>query len=178
MQKSEIKNFLKRIELFKGLNESQLDSIIEKIKVEKHKTGTMIFNQNNIRQNLYIIVDGEIELFRRTPYGGEKRLSVFGKHDFLGEGALMDDSPHSTSARTTSETTTLSLSREKFKELLAEHSQIALDILSKIARVISRRISSANTKVVNLAAQYQSGRTRSEHDLLGDREVPHEFYYG
>ena len=178
MQKSEIKNFLKRIELFKGLNETQLDLIIEKLKVEKHKTGAMIFSQNNIRQNLYIIVDGEIELFRRTPYGGEKRLSVFGKLDFLGEGALMDDSPHSTSARTTAETTTLALSREKFKELLAEHSNIALDILSKIARVISRRISSANTKVVNLAAQYQSGRTRSEHDLLGDREVPHEFYYG
>jgi aspartate ammonia-lyase len=178
LQKSEIKNFLKRIELFKGLNETQLDTIIEKIKLEKHKTGTMIFNQNNIRQNLYIIVDGEIELFRRTPYGGEKRLSVFGKLDFLGEGALMDDSPHSTSARTTAETTTLVLSREKFKELLAEHSNVALDILSKIARVISRRISSANTKVVNLAAQYQSGRTRTEHDLLGDREVPHEFYYG
>jgi len=178
MQKSEIKNFLKRIELFKGLNQIQLDIIIEKLKVEEHKTGTMIFNQNNIRQNLYIIVDGEIELFRRTPYGGEKRLSVFGKLDFLGEGALMDDSPHSTSARTTAETTTLALSREKFKELLAEHSNIALDTLSKIARVISRRISSANTKVVNLAAQYQSGRTRSEHDLLGDREVPHEFYYG
>jgi aspartate ammonia-lyase len=178
MQKSEIKNFLKRIELFKGLTETQLDTIIEKLKAEKHKTGTMIFNQNNIRQNLYIIVDGEIELFRRTPYGGEKRLSVFGKHDFLGEGALMDDSPHSTSARTTAETTTLALSREKFKKLLAEHSSVALDILSKIARVISRRISSANTKVVNIAAQYQSGRTRSEHDLLGDREVPHEFYYG
>jgi aspartate ammonia-lyase len=178
MQKSEIKNFLKRIELFKGLNETQLDLIIEKLKVEKHKTGAMIFNQNNIRQNLYIIVDGEIELFRRTPYGGEKRLSVFGKFDFLGEGALMDDSPHSTSARTTAETTTLALSREKFKELLAEHSTIALDILARIARVISRRISSANTKVVNLAAQYQSGRTRTEHDLLGEREVPHEFYYG
>ena len=90
----------------------------------------------------------------------------------------MDDSPHSTSARITSETTTLALSREKFKDLLTENSSVALDILSKIARVISRRISSANTKVVNLAAQYQSGRTRSEHDLLGDREVPHEFYYG
>lgn len=178
MQKSEIKNFLKRIELFKSLNETQLGIVIDKLKVENHKTGTMIFNQNNIRQNLYIIVDGEIELIRRTAYGSEKRLSIFGKFDFLGEGALMDDSPHSTSARTTSETTTLALSREKFKELLAENSLIAMDILSKIARVISRRISSANTKVVNLAAQYQSGRTRTEHDLLGEREVPHEFYYG
>jgi aspartate ammonia-lyase len=39
-------------------------------------------------------------------------------------------------------------------------------------------MSAANTRVINIAAQYQSGRTRSEHDLLGDREVPHEYYYG
>jgi aspartate ammonia-lyase len=178
MDKSIIKEFLKRIELFKGLSESKLDAITQKIIVENHKTGTMIFNENNIRQNLYIIYDGEVELFKRTPYGVEKRLSIFGKYDFLGEGALMDDSPHSTSARTTIATTTFALSRDKFKELIVEQSDIALDILAKIAQVISRRMSSANTRVVNLAAQYQSGRTRSEHDLLGDREVPHEFYYG
>ena len=33
-------------------------------------------------------------------------------------------------------------------------------------------------QVVNAAAQYISGRTRREHDLLGDRDVPSEFYYG
>ncbi|MDZ7764106.1 MAG: aspartate ammonia-lyase [Melioribacteraceae bacterium] len=37
---------------------------------------------------------------------------------------------------------------------------------------------SANTRVINIATQYQSGRTRKEHDLLGDRDVPFEFYYG
>ncbi|MFA8299525.1 MAG: aspartate ammonia-lyase [Hyphomicrobiales bacterium] len=31
---------------------------------------------------------------------------------------------------------------------------------------------------MNSSAQYESGRTRSEHDLLGDREVPYEYYYG
>ncbi|HOD67084.1 MAG TPA: aspartate ammonia-lyase [candidate division Zixibacteria bacterium] len=36
----------------------------------------------------------------------------------------------------------------------------------------------ASTRVVNAGAQYVSGRTRAEHDLLGPREVPHEFYYG
>jgi len=36
----------------------------------------------------------------------------------------------------------------------------------------------ASTRVVDAAAQYISGRTRREHDLLGEREVPHEFYYG
>ncbi|MEE4196975.1 MAG: aspartate ammonia-lyase [Bacteroidales bacterium] len=32
--------------------------------------------------------------------------------------------------------------------------------------------------MLNVAAQYESGRTRKEHDLLGDREVPTEYLYG
>jgi len=36
----------------------------------------------------------------------------------------------------------------------------------------------ANARMVSSAAQYESGRTRTEHDLLGFREVPYEYYYG
>lgn len=36
----------------------------------------------------------------------------------------------------------------------------------------------ANTRMINPSAQYESGRTRTEHDLLGERDVPFEYYYG
>jgi aspartate ammonia-lyase len=178
MEKSVIKEFLKHIQLFKGLNDSQLEAICDKVKVENFPVNSMVFNENNIRQNLFLIYEGEVELFKRTPYGGEKRLSIFSKYDFLGEGALMDDSPHSTSARATINSVIVTLSRDHFKELMKEQNETALAILSSIGRVISRRMSASNTRVINVAAQYQSGRTRIEHDLLGDRAVPHEYYYG
>jgi len=178
MEKLVIKEFLKHIQLFKGLNDLQLEAICDKVKVENYIVNSMVFSENNIRKNLFLIYEGEVELFKRTPYGGEKRLSIFSKYDFIGEGALMDDSPHSTSARTTINSVIVTLSRDSFKELMKEQSETALVILSSIGRVISRRMSAANTRVINIAAQYQSGRTRSEHDLLGDREVPHEYYYG
>ncbi len=178
MEKTQVKEFLKHIQLFEELNDTQLDAICEKIKVENFPSKSMVFNENNIRQNLFLIYEGEVELFKKTPYGGEKRLSIFSKYDFLGEGALMDDSPHSTSARAIINSVIIILSRDNFKELMKEHNETAVAILSSIGRVISRRMSAANTRVINVAAQYQSGRTRKEHDLLGDREVPHEYYYG
>ncbi|HPE33429.1 MAG TPA: aspartate ammonia-lyase [Bacteroidales bacterium] len=36
----------------------------------------------------------------------------------------------------------------------------------------------ANARAINSTAQYESGKTRREHDLLGDRDVPYEYYYG
>ena len=36
----------------------------------------------------------------------------------------------------------------------------------------------ANNRMVNVAAQYEAGETREEHDLLGYRNVPKQAYYG
>lgn len=178
MEKSEMKKFLKQVQLFKELNDDQLKIVCDKLKIEKYPAKSSLFSENNIRKNLFLIMDGEIELYKRTPYGGEKRLSLFTKYDFLGEGALMDNSPHSTSACAITDSNIAILTRDNFNELIKEDNETALAILASIGRVISRRMSAANTRVINIAAQYQSGRTRNEHDLLGDREVPHEYYYG
>lgn len=78
MEKTVIKSFLKRIELFKDLNDNQLEAVIEKISVENFPINSMVFSENNMRENLSIIYEGEVELFKSTPYGGEKRLSIFG----------------------------------------------------------------------------------------------------
>lgn len=178
MEKSEIKKFLMRIQLFKELNDSQLNVICDTLKIEKYPAKSSLFIENGIRKNLYLIIDGEIELYKSTPYGSEKRLSIFSKYDFLGEGALLDDSPHSTSARALTDSTVAILTRNDFNKLIKNDNETAIAILASIARVISRRMSAANTRVINIAAQYQSGRTRREHDLLGDRDVPYEYYYG
>jgi aspartate ammonia-lyase len=173
-----IQEFIKKIELFKDLDENQNKLISLSIKVKEFEPNSILFSENNPRKNLFIIFDGEVELFKKTPFGEEKRLTFFTKYDFLGEGSLMDDSPHSTSARSMINTTALLLNKNDFEKLFEEHGDIAGKILSRVARIISRRMQQANTRSINVASQYQSGRTRSEHDLIGDREVPHEYYYG
>lgn len=178
MKETIINGFVARVELFKDLSDDERGLFSHSIEVLKFEPGELIFEENSHRKNLFIIYDGEVELFKKSPYGEEKRLSFFGKYDFLGEGALMDDYPHSTSARALLKTTLLAISRDAFRKLCEENPAIGTKILSSTARVISRRMRQASTRVVDMAAQYISGRTRSEHDLLGDRQVPYEYYYG
>jgi len=170
--------FLKKVELFKGLEDDEIKLICDGLEERVYEFGAILFSENNPRKSLFLIYEGDVELFKKTPFGEEKRLTFFSKYDFIGEGALMDDSPHSTSSKALLKTTALILSRDKFNTLFKDHNDVAVKILSRIAKVISRRMRQANTRVTNIAAQYESGRTRSEHDLLGDREVPHEYYYG
>jgi aspartate ammonia-lyase len=166
--------FIKDIELFKGLSEEELEVLVQNLEQKEFSKGELLFEEHGPRKDIFIIYNGEVELFKSIHFGSETRLSYFKRGDFLGEGSWADDSPHSTSARAVQNTIVLSINKKYFNE----NGPSAVKIFSNIARVISRRMRHANNRMVNVAAQYESGRTRTEHDLLGEREVPNEYLYG
>lgn len=174
MDKIALIDFLKKIELFRGLNEEEFELLTTFIEQRDIKANGFLFKENGPRESIFIIYKGEVELFKGNSYGVELKLTRFGIGDFLGEGSWASDSPHSTSARALVNTTVLVLSNEVF----AKDAVTTVKLFSNITRVISRRMRHANTRVINPAAQYESGSTRMEHDLLGERSVPNEYYYG
>ena len=178
MNGQEMDAVLRKIELFKDLSDDERSGLIKKLRTERFSKNEYLFVQNMPRLKLFMIQEGRVELFKKTPLGEEKRLAYFKPYDFLGEGALMDDYPHATSARAVEDSVVLTLSREDVRGLMLSQTQAMVKILSRTARVISRRMRQTTNQVVDAAAQYVSGRTRKERDLLGEREVPYEFYYG
>ena len=178
MEKNEILEFIANIELLKSLNKNELSILVDNLNIDNYEENSVLFEQGSPKIKLFIVLSGEIELFKSMPFKEEKRMAVFSKGDFLGEGSLMDDDPHSVSARTSKMTTVLSIKSETFHQLSKSQPEIAYKVFASAARVIARRLRQASTRVVDAGAQYLSGRTRTEHDLLGNREVPSEFYYG
>jgi len=174
MDINEIQAFIRQIELFQGLDDSEFRKLSESIEEATFRKNELLFEENGERRNLFLIYEGEVELFKKNIYGEEKRLSYFTRGDFLGEGSWSSDSRHSTSARAIETTRVLSVKKEYF----LKNSAAALQVMSNVAQVISRRMRHANNRMVNVAAQYEAGETREEHDLLGNRNVPNQAYYG
>jgi len=174
MDNREIVNFLKKVELFKGLTDSEYNMLAGSVMQKVFKSKDLLFRENEKRESIFIIYSGAVELFKSNPFGVELKLTQFGEGDFLGEGSWTSDSPHSTSARCLEETTVFMLKNEFF----SKSADATLKVFSNITRVISRRMRHANNRMINPAAQYESGSTRREHDLLGERDVPYEHYYG
>lgn len=178
MEKDTILKFLREVKLFDQLDDKELEFLSELVNIKNLLKGDTLFKENTTRAEMYIIYSGSVELFKLNIFDHEEVLTKFGPRDFLGEGALMDDYPHSTTARAIVDSVALSFSREQFNDLMETHSHLVVKILSQVSRVISRRMRETTNQVVNAAAQYISGQTRREHDLLGERDVPSEFYYG
>ncbi len=178
MENKKITSFLKKIEIFNNLNDSDVQQIIKIIERKEFEKEETLFEQNLKRTNIYIIYSGEVELYKKSAFGEEIKITQFQKYDFIGEGALVDDSPHSTSARTLSKSIIYVINADVFKALLNSDGKIAVKILSEISQIISRRMSHTVSRMINIGAQYVSGRYRKEHDLLGYRNVPDEYHYG
>jgi len=178
MDLENLNRFIAEVELFNTLSEEQIAKLIPLFEHLSFQQGTMLFTENTPREAIFVIQEGQVELFKTTPFGEEKRLSYFTKYDFLGEGSLVDDSPHSTSARAVTNVEGLLIPKEKLLAVFKQDGEISVNILTHLTRVVFRRMSHANFRLVNVSAQYHSGRTRNEHDLLGYRNVPDEAYYG
>ncbi len=178
MENGKLKAFLHKIELFENLSDEELQEIISITEIKQFKKDELLFEDNLERKNIYIIKTGEVLLFKKSAFGEIKNITQFQKFDFIGEGAVVDDSPHSTSAKTLCDSEIYVIPAEKLKTLLKEQGGIAVKIFTQISHIISRRMSHAAVRLINVGAQYVSGRSRKEHDLLGWRNVPDEFYYG
>ena len=178
MNSAEIQNFLKEVELFKELTAKEIDLIHDAYEIVNYSPSEIIFEENQPRTNFYVIKEGNIQLYKLNPYDEERQLAVFGKNDFLAEGALLDDYPHSTSAKSLTNSVVFKFNAKTFQKVLEEKPSIYIKVISKTAQIISRRMRQTTNQVVDIATQYISGKTRIEHDLLGNKEVPQEVLYG
>ena len=174
MDLTKICSVIAGVELFRGLTRQELELLAGRMRERACPAGEVLFRENQPREELFVIAEGRVELTKTDAYGARVKVAAFGAGDFLGEGSWEKDSLHSTTAAVIEPATVLSVDREFFKLDAA----LSLKILSNMMRVISRRMRNANAMMISSAAQYESGRTRQEHDLLGDRLVPYEAYYG
>lgn len=174
---TELKKQISDVELFAQLSETEIDFILPYFQVIEKKKGEFLFKEGQDRQGLIIIKKGTIELIA----GGtelDNVVSTFYPGDFLGEGALLEDYPHSTSAFVTEKSEIIFFKKDDFDTVMDEKPKTASKILAQISKIISRRLRKVTTQMLGSAAQYLSGKTRLEHDLLGEKNVPSEAYYG
>ena len=123
MNKGEIATFLKGIALFKDIPSDAFDDIAGKFSVQEYNCGEKIFLENTVAESLYIIVNGTVDVLKKSLDSAvnEEFLIERGSGDFFGEMSIMDDLPRSATIRAKSETVkVLILKKEDFIQRYSE----------------------------------------------------------
>jgi aspartate ammonia-lyase len=139
----------------------------------------LLFREGEPRQRFAILVDGAVALEKRGD-GRSTRLVTLGAGEAVGEGLLLDDAPHGTTARTLQPGSAMVMTRAQLDDVIREAPALYAALVARAARAISERLRRADATLVGRgrALGFGGHRTRTEHDLLGAREVPAEALYG
>ncbi len=140
--------------LFVELAPEDLRSICQCGATKTYPKHSIVMNEGDLSDTLYIILSGKVKVYVSEADGREVTLSILGPGKFFGELALIDESPRSASVSTL-ETTSLSLvSKAAFEQCIKKDPEIAL----KLMRVLAQRIRSLTDSVKNLALLDVYGR--------------------
>ena len=175
-----VTEILKKVELFEGVADHDLEEIGAAIEAREFLPGEFLFHGGQDARELHIIFEGRVQALHPGDGSGEPQsLTVFSKYEFIGETILVAPvHPHTISARAVGDVQVGVITREMLLGLLAGRGDLALELTSKLTEIIVRRMEYASNRYVNVARLYRNRKCRTEHDLLGEKEVPDNAYYG
>jgi aspartate ammonia-lyase len=162
-----------------GVPVAELAAIIERGQIVEYNAGDCLFHESTPREWLGIVVDGEVEVVRGL-HGRHSHLAMLTNGAVISEGILLDECAHSTSAFVRgANARVLQVPRSVLVDLRSSKPELYYRLVARVAQRTGDRLRAASEM---LARQRESAPQvtsyRSEHDSLGEREIPNNAYYG
>ena len=144
---------LRRIKILAELKDAQLAQLAEYLEVQPVKQWTVLFNQGDASDAMYLVMGGELRA--RTMVGGKETiLATFTAGDFFGDMALFDHGPRSADVLANVDSTLLKLSPAAFEKLTREMPALAAPFLQATARTLAARIRADNQRLTRVTQQF------------------------
>jgi aspartate ammonia-lyase len=174
-----VRERLRQTHFLDGFPDSALHQLAKLVTPAEYETDAVLFEEGSPREFLAIIVSGAVAI-EKGQEGRHVRLVTLGAGEAVGEGLLLDESPHGTSARAVQRTEAFVLTASQVHEMLKEHPTVYAALVGRAARSIAQRLAATDATLVGRGRTlgFSGARTRMEHDLLGERAVPDDALYG
>jgi aspartate ammonia-lyase len=163
--------------LVRELSAADIETVARHARVIGYLSDAFLYHEHQPRRFWGMLLSGTVAL-EKGPRGRRRILYTLEPGDTFGEGSLLDDYPHSVSARVIESAEVLEIPRDAFTAIAADDPDLYRRLLASAARLIAERLGSATAVAAGRAEAYISGEVRREKDLLGERDVPAANYYG
>lgn len=133
-----ILEFLKNIYFFHAMPDESLWKIFQLCTERDYEAESVLFFENMPGDRFFIILDGELEIWKRYGQQDGVLLGVSGKGQPIGEMALIDEQPRSATVRARSRSRVLELAATDFSRLLLTDTAICVTILKAVTLMVRR----------------------------------------
>jgi CRP/FNR family cyclic AMP-dependent transcriptional regulator len=137
MSLNEEVDLLRQIPLFANIEPSKLKLLAFTSERVTYGPGQLLFQQGDMGDAAYIIMDGDAAVLIDTP-DGPLTVATMGRNAIIGEIAILCDVPRTASVRAESTLVTLRISKDLFFRLVNEFPQMAVEIMRELARRLEK----------------------------------------
>ena len=171
---------LRRVPLFDGLSDEELGRVLEGGEEKLVRAGEVNGREGEPVEHLYVILEGDLRITKRTADGGETVLNVYTAGNFFAEVPLLAGSPFMASGRALTDCRMFLIPNTLFRRLLTENGPFSQAILQTMAERVQllqsvagqrEKLDSLGTLAAGLAHELNnpaSATRRSAEDLRED----------
>ena len=130
-------DLLRRVPLFAGIDPSRLKLLAYTSDVVTYRQAQVLFKRGDVGDAAYVIIKGDAEVI--VPSGNDEiPIAVLHDGDFVGEIAILCDTPRTATVRAKSELKALRIRKEPFFELLHQFPEMAVEMTRLLAERLTR----------------------------------------
>jgi len=137
--KSELK-FLSSVPIFDTLSQRQLQNIRNLIHIRNFDENEIVFRQDDPGVGLYIVRDGQVDVYTEYPDLTRLKIASMNKGDFFGEISLLNDSARSATVIAAKKSILFGLFRPDLMSLMDNDPKLGLRLIYRIAQIIAERL--------------------------------------
>lgn len=132
---------LKEIGLFGALSDETLEQLAAELPVLTFDVGRRVVEEGDTARDMFVVIDGELEVLKRSRIGNEVRVAMLGPSNWFGEMSILDVQPRSASVRAVAPSRLMRITAEDVERLLYRRDVKAYALfVMNIARELSRRL--------------------------------------
>jgi CRP-like cAMP-binding protein len=151
---------LSDIGIFGGLDRMVLRRFAQSLTVDEIDVGATVFREGDSGREMYVIIDGEVEVLRRSKRGHDTRVAILGPGDWFGEMSILDVLPRSASTRVLAPARLLRVTAHDLDALYRTDIKAYALFVLNVAREMSRRLRVADGLLAELVANVMDEFTR------------------
>lgn len=136
-----------------GLTRPELLRVAESGRVERWPLGSVVMEEGTAGPRVVVLLEGIVQVLKRDEEGLERELARVGPGGVLGEMSLIEAAPRSATVRALEPLRVFAMDRSTFNDMVEDGDPAALKMGLAIARVLSRRVTALNQKMVELLGE-------------------------
>lgn len=131
-------DFLRGIKFFEELSDTDILSISKYCTSKVIGPGLILFNEGDPADKFYIIMSGEVEVWKAYGTDDEDMLAIHGHGKLFGEMALIDNLPRSATVKTKTHARLLQIGEHNFQNMIRENSSVAFSIVRSLSSMVRK----------------------------------------